>query len=536
MKKITFLLFVFAYLSFSWQVEAQFTESFDTEIPAGWTVLNEDGGTYTWEYSTVYPHAGAGHARIHWESSAHQDYLITPQFTVTSGVSDRISFYAGIDGTFWTETFEVRLSTTGTNASDFTVVLGSETATTSAAAGDYTRYIYDLSSYDTQSVYIAIVATDTDRYYLAVDEFVNDTMPTDTLDYYNLQWPPNGNITYGDAYTVYAQAYEAGLTDATSGQAPGIVCWIGYSSSDTDPSGSEWTWILATFNNEVGNNDEYMLDLGAEVNTLGTLYYASRWSLNDGPFTYGGIQADGSYGGQWGTDNNISGILMVDPVLPNDICSGALILTPGLIYDDNPVDGTVAGATNDFETNGCGLNGPGVWYTLIVPNDGNITIETGPDSNATTGFDSVLEAFSGTCGSLVSIDCDDDGAATGNYSLLELSGLTPGEAIYLRVWEYNGDETEPFSISAYSGTLSTGNIANESLFSYYPNPVNNILTLKAKKTIESVSVINILGQEVLQVTPNSVNNELDMSNLSNGSYFVKVTVEGLTETVRVIKQ
>ena len=279
-----------------------------------------------------------------------------------------------------------------------------------------------------------------------------------------------------------------------------------------------------------------MLDLGAEVNTLGTLYYASRWSLNGGPYTYGGIQADGSYGGQWGIDNNISGILMVDPVLPNDICSGAIILTPGLIYDDNPVDGTVAGATNDAETNSCGLDGPGVWYSVVVPNDGNINIETGPDSNATTGFDSVIEAFSGTCGALVSIDCDDDGADTGNYSLLELSGLTPGETIYIRVWEYNGDESEPFSISAYSGTLSAVDYTDEIMFSYYPNPVNSNLNLKAQKDIESISVVNMLGQEVLRTSPNTVNSELDMSGLSTGSYFVRVTVEGITETVRVVKQ
>src|SRR5690606_17549223 len=37
-----------------------------------------------------------------------------------------------------------------------------------------------------------------------------------TLDYYNLQWPPTGTIVAGDTFDVYAQAYEAGLTDVTA--------------------------------------------------------------------------------------------------------------------------------------------------------------------------------------------------------------------------------------------------------------------------------------------------------------------------------
>jgi hypothetical protein len=46
----------------------------------------------------------------------------------------------------------------------------------------------------------------------------------------------------------------------------------------------------------------------------------------------------------------------------------------------------------------------------------------------------------------------------------------------------------------------------------------------------------MLGQEVLRATPNTVNSELDMSSLQDGTYFVKVTIANITKTVRVIKQ
>jgi hypothetical protein len=119
----------------------------------------------------------------------------------------------------------------------------------------------------------------------------------------------------------------------------------------------------------------------------------------------------------------------------NDDCSNSTALVPGSDFNTNPVDGSELGATADAEAAGCGSNGPGVWYSIVIPESGSITIETGPDqATATTGFDSVIEAFSGDCGALTSIGCDDDGAGSGNYSQLSLTGLTAGETIYVRVW------------------------------------------------------------------------------------------------------
>lgn len=84
--------------------------------------------------------------------------------------------------------------------------------------------------------------------------------------------------------------------------------------------------------------------------------------------------------------------------------------------------------------------------------------------------------------------------------------------------------------------LSTTDFENEAAFTYYPNPVKNTLTLNAQNTIEQVAMYNMLGQELLRVAPNSVDSNLDMSNLQTGTYFVKVTIANVTETIRVIKQ
>ncbi|MEZ4792073.1 MAG: T9SS type A sorting domain-containing protein [Gelidibacter sp.] len=374
----------------------------------------------------------------------------------------------------------------------------------------------------------------------------SSTPPTDVLDYYNLQWPPTGTINAGDTFDVYAQAYEAGLTDVTTGQAPGIEAWIGFSSSDTDPSGAGWTWVTANFNTEAGNNDEYTLNLGASVPVTGTYYYASRWRLNGGVYTYGGIQADGSFGGMWGDNNNISGVLTVNGPA-NDLCSGATALTPGIDFAANALAGqTQLGASDSGETPSpsCSFYDPtdptgfggDVWYSVVVPADGNIDIETQGDP-AGDGGDTGMSVYSGACGALVEVDCDDDDSTDGNYSLVSISDPTlANQTLYIRVFEYSGNAQLHFQISAYNPTLSVGEVENQNALTYFPNPVKNELTLKAQGTIQNVSIYNMLGQEVLRTAPNTLESDINMNALQTGAYFVKVTINNATETIRIIKQ
>lgn len=66
--------------------------------------------------------------------------------------------------------------------------------------------------------------------------------------------------------------------------------------------------------------------------------------------------------------------------------------------------------------------------------------------------------------------------------------------------------------------------------------MKNTLTLNAQNEMSNVSVINMLGQEVLRMSPNSVDSVVDMSELQMGVYFVNVTINNTTETVRIVKQ
>lgn len=71
---------------------------------------------------------------------------------------------------------------------------------------------------------------------------------------------------------------------------------------------------------------------------------------------------------------------------------------------------------------------------------------------------------------------------------------------------------------------------------YYPNPVNDVLTVTNSSDIETLTVTNTLGQTVISKQINNNNAQLDLSSLNNGVYFVKVSVEGKNKTLKIIKQ
>jgi len=226
------------------------------------------------------------------------------------------------------------------------------------------------------------------------------------------------------------------------------------------------------------------------------------------------------------------------PPPANDDCTGAIELTVGANFDASPTNGSNVSATNSLglPTLSCVATNRSndVWYSVIVPASGTLTIETRP-STGTVMTDSVLSIFSGACGSLVEIGCDDDSSASGNFSLELLTGLTPGDVIYIGVWRYGTTLDGEFQISAYDALLSNPTFESAN-FKSYPNPVKDILNLSYDKTISNVSVFNILGQEVIIKSINANQSQIDMSGLNAGTYLVKVTADNQVKTIKVIKE
>ncbi len=83
--------------------------------------------------------------------------------------------------------------------------------------------------------------------------------------------------------------------------------------------------------------------------------------------------------------------------------------------------------------------------------------------------------------------------------------------------------------------LGNGNF-DSVIFKVYPNPTKNILNISCNQDISSIEVYNMVGQRVNNMVLNANEGKIDMSNLASGAYFVKVTSNDATKTVKVIKE
>ncbi|WP_298136975.1 T9SS type A sorting domain-containing protein [Flavobacterium sp.] len=90
------------------------------------------------------------------------------------------------------------------------------------------------------------------------------------------------------------------------------------------------------------------------------------------------------------------------------------------------------------------------------------------------------------------------------------------------------------TISCYPTVLSNEEFAINTM-KVYPNPVNDILNISLDNEIDVVSIFNLLGQEVMTKSVNSNQTLMDISNLSAGTYLVKVASGNEVKTVKVVK-
>lgn len=199
--------------------------------------------------------------------------------------------------------------------------------------------------------------------------------------------------------------------------------------------------------------------------TIYTRMIAGLLNVNS-PFSGGSISSSSTLA----TTQNVAVDGIVTPQPPsNDECIGATPLTVGTscsFITSTNVNGTNSGAPAP----GCGNYADAdVWFSMTVPPSGELRIET-----ASGGItDGAMALYSGTCGSLTLIECDDDDGP-GSMPEIIRTGLTTGSTVYLTFWDFNGGTEGTFDICAWTPAacvapvnqataLTTGNITGTSI-------------------------------------------------------------------------
>lgn len=133
----------------------------------------------------------------------------------------------------------------------------------------------------------------------------------------------------------------------------------------------------------------------------------------------------------------------------NDECVNAIPLSISSACAFTTYTNANATASNGIPAPGCASYAGGdVWFTAVVSATGILTVDT------QTGVitDAGMAFYTGTCGSLTLLACDDDSSVNGLMPYISLSGLTPSQTIFIRVWEYGNDNNGTFGICATSPT------------------------------------------------------------------------------------
>jgi hypothetical protein len=182
-------------------------------------------------------------------------------------------------------------------------------------------------------------------------------------------------------------------------------------------------------------------------------------------------------------------------------CTAIPIDTGQCILSDN-----TAADSSGLNPGCAAYQGKDVWFKMIVPPSGNISVETDSGGLNDTG---VAVWTDSDCTNVQLLGCDDDGGS-GYYSYLDLYDLTPGQVLYIQVWGYNGG-TGTFRICA--NALEKIQLDSSEL------PIVVINTLN--QTIVQDSKINCL-MDIKYNGPGNITHISDSSNEYSGNIGIEI--------------
>jgi hypothetical protein len=474
--------------------------------------------------------------------------------------------YTDFLGCFSTLNITVNSNPTANAGQDITVCLGGNATLNGSATGGVAPYTYNWNNGVQNGVSFSINSTNS--YILTVTDALNCsstdviTINTSSIDWANLQWPASGDMCLGQTHTVYGQLYIAGITNG-AGPASGIIAQVGVSPVNTDPS--TWTsasWSNATFNTQVGNNDEYIAGIG-QLLSAGTYYYTFRYSLGQGcPFYYSGYNA-----GSWDGITNNNGTLIINnapnatttisacgsyvwqgqtytqsgtyvqTVLSGTSCDSVLYLN---LTIHNPIVGSEiqASACNSYFWNGQDYTQSGTYTYTGTSQYGCdstvtlvLTINQAPSNTSVLAQGGTLTVTSQNAISYEWLDCSTNSVVPGETDLSFTSQVT-GE--FAAIAQNNcGSDTSNCILLEVQGI----NDLEDLQLVIHPNPTSGEFSILSENfKVTFIQVFDLNGKLLFEELKNSSILQIDISEYMNGVYIVKVfNSDNFYKSLRIVK-
>ena len=121
---------------------------------------------------------------------------------------------------------------------------------------------------------------------------------------------------------------------------------------------------------------------------------------------------------------------------------------------------------------------------------------------------------------------------------MTLNGYTAETIFAFFAYSDTSNSDNEFFVDNFQITGTPLSVADNYLegFSIYPNPTRGILNFKAQDAIETISIFNLLGQEVMRTHPKQTQTQISIDNLSIGVYVVKVNIGSQIGSYKIVKQ
>ncbi len=507
-------------------------EGNDTDIVTG--PNNTNGG---WANDGFLNVGATGSARINLYNTGDQDWIVSPAFDLSADGYELkfdvgVTAFAGTGASAMGSDDEVQVLISNDNGATWIGLETFNAGNTPSNTGD--AKTYDLTGYISATTKFAFWATegitdDAEDYDFFIDNFMVRTPPSCV------------EPTALTATAITATTADLGWTTGGSGEAT----WDVEVLATTVPATGTPTDVgVANPFNKTGLTAATTYDFYVRANCGGG---DSTWV---GPFTFTTLCATitpaytndftAFLGNCWeeGNDtdivtgpNNTNGGWGDDGFLNVGATGSARIN----LYNTGDQDWIVS-PTFDFSAGSLGL-----------AFDVGVTTFAGTGASAMGSDDEVQVLISNDDGatwiSLETFNAGNTPSNTGDAKLYDLAAYTSATTKFA-FWATEGvtDDAEDydffidnFRVDAYA-VLGVADLKLSEGFTAYPNPVENELTVSAKSEIKSLSIVNMLGQTVRTVTPNSRNYQLNLSDLTSGIYFVKATVNNTEGTFRIVKK
>jgi hypothetical protein len=517
-------------------------EGDDTDIATG-----PNGTNGAWATDDYLNNVANGEsAKVNLYGNAINDWLVSPVFNLSAGGYE-LKFDVG--AVAWNGTVAETPNPMGSDDEVHVLISDDDGATWSAlevfnvanapsAVGD--AKTYDLTGYTSTTTKFAFWATegttdDSEDYDFFIDNFTVRTIPScvepNTLTASgiastsaNLGWTTGGSGE-GD-WEVVIQAPGTGVPTGTGTSTSGANP---YAASGLSPATDYEFYVRA---NCGGSGYSTWVGPYAFTTLCGTLTpaYTNDFSTFPGNCWEEGNDTDVATG-----PNNTDGAWQIDDFL-NNPANG---MSAKMNFWDASDQDWIVSPTFDLSAGSYGLAfdvGAVAWNGTVAetPNpmgsDDEVHVLISNDDGATW---SALDVF----------NVANAPSETGDAKLYDLAAYTSATTKFA-FWGTEGttDDGEDydffinnFMVDAYV-VLGVEELQTLEGFKYFPNPVNNRLTVQAQNNIESLQIVSMLGQVVKTAQPNLQSYSLDISDLSAGVYFIKAKVNQVEGTFRIVKQ